>query len=295
MSEPETAQRVLEVEASLDLQHFCGWLWQQGVPNRVYEERGRQVLEVAHEGHVALAREAFAEWQAGRLNLGEAPSTGAGGEGLAPGRLWAWVRRLPVLSVIVALSVLLYPLTWSLSEGELHPWLGLLLIVDVRTPAGMTGLAMLQQTLASGEWWRLVTPMLLHFGAVHLLFNIALCVEFGRRIELAAGSLQMILVIALLAVISNALQLAVSGHPLFGGLSGVVYGMFGYVLVRGRQRPADPIWAINPAFAILLVGFLILMSTGITEPFGLYIANTAHWAGFICGIGLALLQRPKTT
>ncbi len=279
--------RVLEADASLNLQAFCAYLWRQGVPNRVFEERGRQVLAVAHAEHSALVQEAFAAWQSGQLQLAS-PAPVATRPGLL---LSMW--RLPVLSLTCVLAILVFPFSLGLDVRDINPLIAALLVVRLDAPMG-SGLSLLLHTLQSLELWRLVTPILLHFSAVHLLFNIALCVEFGRRIELAAGSLQLLLLLLLLAVISNSGQLLFSGYPLFGGLSGVVYGLFGFVLVRGHQLPAHPAWQLNTAFAAMLVIFLVLMSTGITAQFGLNIANAAHWSGFLAGMALAWLQRPAT-
>jgi GlpG protein len=141
----------------------------------------------------------------------------------------------------------------------------------------------------SGAPWRLVTPIFLHFSAVHLLFNLAVTVDLGRRIEVGRGSLRFVLLVLVIAVTSNLGQYLVSGNPVFGGLSGVAYGLLGYVLVSRRRWPAETVWRVHPGFAFSLVLFLVVLSTGITEPFGLYVANEAHWFGIVTGAVLGLL------
>jgi GlpG protein len=79
---------------------------------------------------------------------------------------------------------------------------------------------------------------------------------------------------------------------LFGGLSGVAYGLVAYVVVRGRFD-RERVWYVTPSFAIAVVAMLLLMSSGITELFGLRIANTAHWVGLVLGGVAALLWRPR--
>ena len=78
-------------------------------------------------------------------------------------------------------------------------------------------------------------------------------------------------------------------NPLFGGLSGMAYGLLGYLLVMARRAPQDLRWQLPKGFSISLLIFLVVFSTGITEPFGLHVANAAHWSGLICGALLALL------
>jgi len=94
-----------------------------------------------------------------------------------------------------------------------------------------------------------------------------------------------------IAIVSDVAQFGATRAPLFGGLSGVAYGLFAYVAVRGRLD-RDPTWSVNPSFSIAVIAILLLMSSGVTEAFGLYIANTAHWVGLSLGAVTALVWRP---
>ncbi len=77
----------------------------------------------------------------------------------------------------------------------------------------------------------------------------AVVVEFGRRIERGAGSVCLLVLTLLIAVPGNVAQFLVKSAPLFGGLSGVAYGLFAYVVVRGRFDAA-PEWRVHPSFSI---------------------------------------------
>ena len=57
--------------------------------------------------------------------------------------------------------------------------------------------------LQHGHYWRLVTPIFLHFGWVHLIFNMLWLWELGRRIEYAVGSLHLLTVILFIGIASN--------------------------------------------------------------------------------------------
>jgi membrane associated rhomboid family serine protease len=72
-------------------------------------------------------------------------------------------------------------------------------------------------------------------------------------------------------------------------MSGVAYGLVGFVVVRWRRAPDNPFWQVNRSFVVAVVVFLILMSTGVTELFGLHIANAAHWIGLGAGALLGVL------
>lgn len=276
--------RVIETSLSEDLSLFSRYLWQQKVAHRIYEERGRQVVEVREATAADPVRRAYEAWRTGRLVLESRAGTGPEDDRLE--RYHALVRRFPVLIALLGGSILVFPFSVPLAEGELTGLAGWLTYVDLRSTAVGPG-AML------AEPWRLVTPIFLHFSVVHLLFNLAVTLDFGRRIELGRGSARLALAVLLIGVASNTSQYLFAGNPLFGGLSGVAYGLLGFVLVSARRFPAEVAWQVNPAFAGSLLVFLLVFSTGITEPFGLYVANAAHWAGLAAGGLLALVMPPS--
>ena len=131
--------------------------------------------------------------------------------------------------------------------------------------------------------------MFIHFSLVHLLFNCAIVVELGRRLEHELGGWRLWLVVLILGSISNLGQYAMNSNPVFGGLSGVGYGLLGFVLVMERLVAERPIWHLAPGVSGSLLFFLLLFSTGITEGFGLFVANSAHWFGLLSGALTALL------
>jgi rhomboid protease GlpG len=283
--------RTLTLDTGEDLAPFSVYLWQQRIAHRIYEEHGKQVLEVDSVAADARVREDFAAWREGRLQLRLQPLPRP-----TAGRYAAFVRaltRYPVLCAVLVLAVLCYPATIPLEGGAVGAMLPWLTIVPVDVDGvGASGLASLWAVLATGQFWRLVTPIFIHFGVVHLLFNVAIVVEFGRRIERSAGSLCLLVGLLLIAVCSNTAQFVAADAALFGGLSGVAYGLFGYVVVRGRFDAGHD-WQVNRAFTVAMLLILVLMSSGITELFGLYIANAAHWAGLGAGGLLALAWRPR--
>ena len=82
--------------------------------------------------------------------------------------------------------------------------------------------------------WRLLTPMLIHFGILHLAFNMLWLYRLGSQIESVQGTSRVLLGLVVLTQVPGALvQFAVSG-PLFGGMSGVVYGLFGFTWMQAR-------------------------------------------------------------
>ena len=278
--------RALTLPADVDLAMFCAYLAQQRVGHRVFEEQGQQVLEVVTDADAERVRADYAAWRDGRLALQWLPR---------PPRIrtfrWRVVRRYPVVTALIALSLICLPATWPLEGGGLGPLLPWLTIVPVDGSEGALHYLTLRDALLKGQVWRLVTPIFIHFGVVHLAFNAAVVIEFGRRIERGAGSIALLLLTLLIAVFGNVAQFLSVQAPLFGGLSGVAYGLFAYVATRGRFDAA-PMWQVNRSFSIGVLVMLVLMTTGVTEVFGLFIANTVHWVGLGLGAALALLWRP---
>lgn len=280
-----SAARAIETSIEQDLSLFSRYLWQQQVRHRIFEESGRQVVEVADAATVGAVRAAYRAWREGRLVLEPVRvESGPGRERDAPlVRLFNLIRRFPVLIGMIGLSLAVLPFSLALADGRLGAVAGWLTIVDLR--ADLEGVA----ALLEGEPWRWITPIFLHFSAVHVLFNLAVTFDLGRRIEFGRGSPRFAVIVVVTAVVSNLGQYLMSGNPIFGGLSGVAYGLLGYVLVSGRRWPEETVWQVHPGLAFSLVLFLVVFSTGITEPFGLYVANEAHWFGFVTGGVLGVL------
>ena len=138
-----------------------------------------------------------------------------------------------------------------------------------------------------GQVWRLFTPMFLHFGIFHIVFNMLWMWQLGRVVELKQGGLILAIVCLSSGAASNLAQNFVSG-PVFGGMSGVVYALFGYVWLQGVTNPQFGL-KLQKNIVYLMLGWFILCWSGLLEKlFGLSIANTAHTAGLAAGIVLAL-------
>jgi GlpG protein len=147
-----------------------------------------------------------------------------------------------------------------------------------------------------GEVWRLVTPIFLHFGIWHLVFDMYMLYILGGAVERSRGPLRYLILVLVLAVLSNLAQYYLAHprwdeegiklylSPNFGGMSGVVYGLFGYIWMKARFQPELGL-LIPPSTVIYLMAWFFLCMTPlihfITES---GIANGAHAGGLIAGI-----------
>lgn len=268
----------LRAGKGLDLRPLCDQLRREGLSFRVYEAGGEQCLAVADE---VTADRVRALWTAGvgaRSRPVQRPGLWPAGLGDA---VRTQVQHTPVTVALGGLCLLLYPLLGSTAE-TVGPVLSALLIVPVVPHGNLIAFPSLLATLEAGHLWRLWTPALVHFSVLHLVFNGLWLWEFGRRIEGQEGSGRLLEGVLWLAPASALAQYAVGAHPLFGGLSGVVYGLLGYLVVVQRLRPRRA-YRLPPGLPVLLIGLLALMATGVTEPFGLAVAHGAHLGGLLAG------------
>jgi len=138
--------------------------------------------------------------------------------------------------------------------------------------------------LTEGQIWRVVTPIFLHFGPLHILFNSLWMLDLGRSLEARMGSPFMIYFVLMTGGLSNLLQYMLSG-PGFGGLSGVVYGLLGYIWVRGRRDPSFGL-GVSPQTMMFMMGWLVLGFLATS----MQIANGAHLGGLVVGALLAWVE-----
>jgi len=129
-----------------------------------------------------------------------------------------------------------------------------------------------------GQIWRLFTPMFLHFGILHIIFNMLWLRDLGSIIEAHKGWRLLLLLVSVFAVLSNLAQFLTSG-PSFGGMSGVVYGLLGYVWMQGKFNPASKLRLQSQTVRLMIIWFFVCL-TGLLGP----IANTAHAVGAVAGI-----------
>ena len=158
-------------------------------------------------------------------------------------------------------------------------------------------------SLQRGEIWRLVTPMFIHYSIFHFLFNMLWFLQFGRMIEGRYGTVWMVILVVATATLSNFAQ-GVAPERLggsapnfpsgilissFGGLSGVVYGLFGFIVVKQFSDPRSGFF-LPQLTIVLLLGWMVFCMLPVSESMGYHVANWAHAVGFLSGVVLAYLK-----
>lgn len=132
------------------------------------------------------------------------------------------------------------------------------------------------------QFWRFITPIFIHFSILHIVFNLSWWWYLGNMIEARLSWKKLLEITLLSGLISNFCENLMTG-PYFGGLSGVVYALIGYVWLYGEKRPQSLI-GIDRVMVIFAVLWLIAGFFGFIGS----VANTAHLVGLLVGLLLAL-------
>jgi len=287
-----SAVPVLRLPLSVDLGGFVKLLQRMQVPHRVSEEAGEQVLWVP-ETISDDVRVLYERFPAGdpdqQLDIPEqAPVT-------RPSFVQQ-VRHSPVTALVLLASLIVGAVTLLGENLQAMSWLTFL---PFRLMGEYIQFTPLADTLASGQWWRLVTPMLIHFGILHLAMNGMWYWELGRRIEARQGSINLLGLTLLFSLASNFAQYTYGGPGLFGGLSGVLYGLLGHCWIYQLLSP-NPAYRLPRGVLVMMLVWLVLCLSGLVSMIGFgEIANAAHVGGLAIGCLTGLLgglySRRKST
>ena len=281
--------KVIEISSDANLALFSQYLTAQGVYHRLTEERLNQVLWVDSEAAATFVRQAFEKYQTGELEVNVTVNhTKSFVTGLTSG-----MRRFPLTLVLIALNILLFPVGMGSNELGNDSLFARLMLLEIEQVGGDYYFVPLGQTLAEGQWWRLLTPMLIHFSWLHIVFNLLWVWEIGRRIEVINGALALFWVVAVASVMANVTQFMMSGSGFFGGMSGVVFGLLGHSLAWSRLVPERTTGVASGIYIFMLI-YLVVGFTGAIDLVGLgKLANGAHLGGLVAGLvtgGLAALS-----
>lgn len=274
----------LEIPADIDLSVFSQFLQQRGVRHRISEEGLDQVVWTATETEADFIRAAYLRLQAGELHLDpleEIPQ-------FRPARSFKEaITHFPITLLVIFINMVCFPIGMNYEiagDDQLSELFRQMMFLTIFEVNGQFYFASLMETLANGEYWRMFTPMLIHFSWLHVVFNLLWVWEIGRRIEAEHGGPPLILIVLFTSLISNLTQFFLSGPGLFGGMSGVVFGLLGHSLVWSRMLPLRSMRVPNGIYIFMFI-YLAVGFTGAIDLLGLGdLANGAHLGGLIGGV-----------
>lgn len=282
--------RAVSVDASVDLRPFIQLMREQGLRCQVSEESGRQVVWTASDTEAERIAALLDAWQAGYVQPNATPSAGGGAEpevvkrALETGLHVVW--RAPVTISTIALCLLVALI--SQLGTDLEP-VRFLFFPAFEVSGFDQFLAMLGQIDGVGTALRTLTPALLHFGVLHLVFNLLWLWVLGRLIESVIPPAYYLFLILFTAFWGNVVQYLWSLQVNFGGMSGVVYGLIGFIWIWQTLRPHSPL-GLPPAMIAVFLVALVLMEVVASG----FIATAAHVGGLVSGMVAALLVSINT-
>ena len=309
-----------------EARRFAAWLVSQRIEAHAEQEPSGWVVWVRDEDQLPRAREALAHFREHpddsryqgaeksaeailrdeearrRQALGNVVvMRGRWGSGI-PG-MGGVKRKAPLIKALIGLSILLAVLAWNdmidrdssaRAPGMLYRKL---LFVDPAAARNADGQVDMWASIRRGEVWRLVTPIFIHYGLIHIAFNMIMLYSFGAQVEDRRKSMFVLVLVVALAVLSNSGQAAEAMvrdvESYFGGMSGVVYGLFGYVFIKTKYD-ANERYLLSPGTTFLAMLWLALCILSDVPPFSSLlketignVANSAHVVGLIAGAAIA--------
>jgi GlpG protein len=191
------------------------------------------------------------------------------------------LRAAPVTLALILMSIFGFLLLYLNAPIS---WVGQLTFVDFRIVSGELVFEPFRH-----QYWRLLTPIFIHFGWLHIIFNCLWLWELGALIEQRLGSLILLLLVVGCGVGSNIAQYLWTGPSLFGGMSGVVYALLGFCWVYNSLLPQRGL-GVPRGIVAFMIGWLVFCMVGATELLGFgSIANAAHVGGLLLGCLCALV------
>jgi rhomboid protease GluP len=142
--------------------------------------------------------------------------------------------------------------------------------------------------IANGQWWRLVTPIFIHLGLLHLLFNNIALFQIGPLIEESLGSQKFIFVYIVCGIVGNIGSYVF--HIPGAGASGAIFGLIALAAVYGYRMGGI-------LGRSLMKQMLIWAAIGLVMGQALHFDNVNHIGGLVTGAGLGFalsLEHPRT-
>lgn len=268
--------KLLELPGDLDTRPLRQALWAHHIGHRFTHQENRQVLWLVDPEQRDAAARLIELWHRGELDTASAAEAPRRRPGIASQAF----GQAPFAAGLIAVCVLIFLAMIFAGDAIVRAFTIVPLdIVGQRLVPG----DLVSDTLAGGQLWRLFTPALLHFGWMHLIFNMLWVWYFGRQVEAIQGWRRLGLIVLIATLASNLAQY-VTGIVLFGGMSGVDYALLGYVWLMSRRRPESGFFVPQMLMVFMLV-WMVFTMTDLAGAFGFgNVANEAHLGGLLIGL-----------
>jgi len=138
----------------------------------------------------------------------------------------------------------------------------------------------------NGELWRLLTCTFVHFGIIHLVFNMLALLYVGSLLEKTIGKSKFIFAYLICGIIASISSLIVHENLVSVGASGAIFGIFGVLLsLLIFKKHVFPNISALRLFLYVFVFVLYNVLTGFGKS---GIDNAAHVGGLFTGITIGI-------
>ncbi|WP_181784656.1 rhomboid family intramembrane serine protease, partial [Pseudonocardia pini] len=176
-----------------------------------------------------------------------------------------------VVSVLTALNVAVFVLT-AVQAGS---------IGSNERSALFREWVLVPGLVAGGEWWRPLTAGFLHYGPLHLVFNMMALWLLGRELEPVLGRTRF-LAVYLVSLLGGSAAVMLFSEPnaLVAGASGAVFGLMGALFVIARRLRA-PMGQIVGLVAVNLVISVVVPGISLVGHLGGLVVGAAATAALV--------------
>jgi rhomboid protease GluP len=143
-------------------------------------------------------------------------------------------------------------------------------------------------TIGAGQWWRVLTACFVHFGIIHIAFNMYVLYQIGPFVQVTFGRARYLAIYFIAGLSGSLLSLYIHPNSVGAGASGAIFGLYGAVfgfLLRERHalNPAA-VKSIGRSAGIFIVYNLIFGAMNRTTDVSAHLGGLV--AGFLAGIAL---------
>lgn len=279
------------IENEEQAKQFSDYLLIEGIENHVEDEDGEWIIWIYSEDKTDRARDLFTQFQhdptmidsekvtqkAHKIRLEEKKEAAAYKKLMQKSRVK--FQSASGIGKITRILIIISGLVFLISGlGSNWQNVKFLAIANYEIVGNTVTFQPNLSDVFHGQLWRLITPIFIHGDILHILFNMFWLYYLGSQVENIQGIRVYLLLVLTIAIISNVCQFYVSG-PMFGGMSGVNYGLLGYIWIRSKFDPLSGLNIEN----YLIVWMLLWFFLGLTGLVG-NVANTVHGVGLVVGM-----------
>lgn len=206
-----------------------------------------------------------------------------GGAGL---KVRSWLRGRSITKMLLGANLLLYVLGIALSGSAAFEGGGFGFLSASRIINYEMGALIPEAVTDLNEYWRLLTCTFLHWGLIHIIFNMMSLWSLGQFIESEFGPSRFSIIYVGAGIAGSVVSVLLPSQALTAGASGAICGLLGAGLALGFR--AGGLWGqfIRQQFMQNVISMIIIsMLPGISWQ--------GHFGGFVGGFVLAWFLAPQ--